>query len=659
MTISHHISRWISLPILALGVAAFSPAFASKQSEAELMDQIKSAYSAGSFDKFNRLASELPQKSVFRPYVDIWQFRFFQKGIEKQFPNQEVVWNKADIVPLLNKHENSWPAETLRRDWLEQLARTAQWDDFAEQRRQLRYRPDQGVECADLMYAAEQGQLVRYKLNSVVSFDKRLPKTCRVMLKNLYKVGGITAQDLDRHVLQMVASNQLTNAVKFVEEFEDTAWGKAINSNTLREATSSPEKYLKSNASNEATDLYLASALARRAVEDFEGVAWQLEQKYAGKLSSSSEQWLWAHVGYRAGLVWNRNALTYFKRSSPDAMSQEQQEWKVRAALLLEDWNAVYQATNEMNPVLKEDRAWLYWRGRALAQSGKIVEARQEWIKASSPFSFYGKLAHEELGDTVTAPKRPELLSASELDWAKKHPGLIRALALYDAGLRTEGFWEFNMQVAQMNDRQLLAAATWAERNQLYDRAIAAADRTEQEHDLGLRYLTPFRDNMRVKTREIGVDESWVYGLIRQESRFVTIARSGVGASGLMQVMPATAKYVAKKIGMSDFKPADITEIETNLTLGTSYLKMVFEQHDQSHVLASAGYNAGPSRPALWKRRLGDRKIEGAIFAELIPFDETRGYVKNVMSNTVAYSLLLNNSSTPLKQRLGIIYGSK
>jgi len=459
--------------------------------------------------------------------------------------------------------------------------------------------------------------------------------------------------------LQLVAGNQLTNAAKFVDEFEDTAWGKTINSNRLREATANPEKYLKSAPATEATDLYLTSALARRAVEDFENVAWQIEQKYAGRLSPSSEQWLWAHVGYRAGLVWNRNALTYFKRSSPDAMSQEQQEWKVRSALLLEDWNAVYQATNEMNPVLKEDKAWVYWRGRALAQSGKMVEARQEWIKASSPFSFYGKLAHEELGDTVTAPKRPELLSAAELDWAKKHPGLLRALALYDAGLRTEGFWEFNLQVAQMNDRQLLAAATWAERNQLYDRAIAAADRTEAEHDLALRYLTPFRENMRVKTMEIGVDESWVYGLIRQESRFVTIARSGVGASGLMQVMPATDKYVAKKIGMSDFKPADITEIETNLTLGTSYLKMVFEQHDQSPVLASAGYNAGPSRPALWKRRLGDRKIEGAIFAELIPFDETRGYVKNVMSNTVAYSLLLNNASTPLKQRLGIIYGSK
>ena len=624
-----------------------------------MVKQIREAYSEGAYDKFTRLSSQLPQKSIFRPYVDIWQFRFFQKGMEKQYPDQEIVWRKTEVIPLLNSYENSWPAESLRRDWLEQLARTAQWEEFAEQRKLLRYRPDQGVECADLMYAAEQGQLVRYKLNAVIGFEKRLPKTCRVLLKNLYKVGGVSAQDLDKHVLHMVASNQLSNAIKFVDEFDDTAWGKAISSAALKKAIFNPETYLKSPAADASTDLYLASALTRRAVDDFETVARQIEQTYAGKLSPASEQWLWAHVGYRAGLVWNRDALSYFRRSNPDVMSAEQQEWKVRSALLLEDWPAVLQASNELSPPLKEDKAWVYWRGRALAANGKHAEARQEWIKASSPFSFYGKLAHEELGDTVTAPRRPELLTAAELDAAKKNPGLIRSLALYDAGLRTEGFWEFNLQVAQMNDRQLLAAATWAERNQLYDRAIAAADRTEIEHDLGLRYLTPFRDNMRAKTREVGVDESWVYGLIRQESRFVTIARSGVGASGLMQVMPATAKYVARKIGLSSFKPADITEIETNLTLGTSYLKMVFEQHDQSPVLASAGYNAGPSRPSLWKRRLGDRQIEGAIFAELIPFDETRGYVKNVMSNTVAYSLLLNNASTPLKQRLGIIYGSK
>ncbi|HEX4857277.1 MAG TPA: transglycosylase SLT domain-containing protein [Limnobacter sp.] len=652
-------SRLVTGSFLAVGLLTSQLVLANSNSEAELFKQIKAAYSEGSSDKFNRLSSQLPAQSIFRPYVDIWQFRFLQRNMDKQLSNQEVVWNKAEVLPLLTRHENSWPAETLRRDWLEQLARTSQWEEYARQRPQLRYRPDQGVECADLMHSTEQGQLVRYKLNAVLSSEKRLPKTCRVLLKNLYRSGSVSAQDLDRHVLQLVASNELGNAARFVEDFSDTSWGKALNSSMLREATTAPDKFLKNQPAGAGTDLYLAAALARRAIEDYPATARQIEQNYQSALSPGNEKWLWAHIGYRAGLVWDRNALGYFRRSSPEVMSQEQQEWKIRSALLLEDWGSVLQATGELSPVAREDKAWLYWRGRALAETGKIVEARQDWIRASSPFSFYGKLALEELGDTVTAPKRPESLSANELDWAKKHPGLTRALALYEAGLRTEGFWEFNLQVAQMTDRQLLATATWAERNQLYDRAIAAADRTETEHDLGLRYLTPFRENMRAKTREVGVDESWVYGLIRQESRFVTIARSGVGASGLMQVMPATAKYVANKIGLSNFKPTDINEIETNLTLGTSYLKMVFEQHDRSPVLASAGYNAGPSRPALWKRRLGDRKIEGAIFAELIPFDETRGYVKNVMSNTVAYSLLLNNSSTPLKQRLGIISGSK
>ena len=103
MTISHHISRWVSLPLLALGAMAFQPALANKETDAELIKQIKSAYADGAYDKFNRLVSELPQKSIFRPYVDIWQFRFFQKGVEKQFPDREVVWNKSEILPLLNR----------------------------------------------------------------------------------------------------------------------------------------------------------------------------------------------------------------------------------------------------------------------------------------------------------------------------------------------------------------------------------------------------------------------------------------------------------------------------------------------------------------------------------------------------------------------------
>ena len=622
------------------------------------MRQIKSAYADGRYSEFSRLSAKLPRNHVFAPYIEIWQFRFFQKGQEKQSPDNESVWKADDIEPVLNKHEGSWPAEHLRREWLQQLARSEQWSLFQQQRNKLKYKPDQGVECADLLYASAQGQLPNYKFNTVVGANKRLPRTCRALLKSLYARNIIQGDDLDRHVLNLVSAKQYDAAVQFVDEMATTPWGKTLQSDTLNNALSKPERTLK-NPPQHSSDLYLAAALTRKATEDYELAAHLIRSQFKSELSKPSEKWLWGHIGYRAGLVWDSKALDYFKRSAPEVLSPEQHEWKVRSALLREDWPTVLDTINDMNPDLRSNRAWQYWKGRALAATGKMVEARQEWIRAANTFSFYGKLANEELGNSLSAPKKPDTLSSTEIDRAKKNPGLIRTLALYDAGLRTEGFWEFNVQTAQMNDRELLATAAWAEKNKLYDRAIAAADKTELEHDLTLRYLTPFREQMRAKAAAAGIDESWAYGLIRQESRFMTIARSAVGASGLMQVMPATAQYVAKKIGLGDLKKTDLNDVDTNLTLGTSYLKMVLDQHGQSPVLASASYNAGPGRPSLWKRRLGEnREIEGAIFTELIPFDETRDYVKNVMSNTVAYSLVLNNASTPLKQRLGTIRGS-
>jgi soluble lytic murein transglycosylase len=147
---------------------------------------------------------------------------------------------------------------------------------------------------------------------------------------------------------------------------------------------------------------------------------------------------------------------------------------------------------------------------------------------------------------------------------------------------------------------------------------------------------------------------AWVYGLIRQESRFILNAKSHVGASGLMQLMPATARYVAKKIGMEGFTPNQVNDIETNIVLGTSYLNMVLTDLGGSQALASAAYNAGPGRPRAWRSTL-TRPVEGAIFAESIPFSETRGYVKNVLSNATYYAAIFEKKPQSLKARLGVV----
>jgi soluble lytic murein transglycosylase len=218
--------------------------------------------------------------------------------------------------------------------------------------------------------------------------------------------------------------------------------------------------------------------------------------------------------------------------------------------------------------------------------------------------------------------------------------------------MRTDAMREWNWATRSFDDRKLLAAAKVARRNGMYDRAISTADKTVQLHDFSLRYLAPYRDVMRTHIQENGLEEAWVYGLMRQESRFVTSAKSGVGAQGLMQVMPTTARWIARKLGLKDYRASLLKQLDTNLMLGTYYMKNMLSQLDDNPVLASAAYNAGPGRARRW---LADKPLEGAIYIETIPFDETRDYVKKVMSNTMYYAQEFGAPRRTLKMRLGIV----
>jgi soluble lytic murein transglycosylase len=165
----------------------------------------------------------------------------------------------------------------------------------------------------------------------------------------------------------------------------------------------------------------------------------------------------------------------------------------------------------------------------------------------------------------------------------------------------------------------------------------------------------PFKNAVLARTNQIGLDPAYVYGLIRQESRFIMDAKSHVGASGLMQVMPATARWTAKKIGLTDFQPQQITQRDTNIAIGTGYLKLVLDSFGGSMPMAAAAYNAGPNRPRTWRGQSGAPVLEAAIWAENIPFNETRDYVKKVLSNTTNYAALISGQPQSLKNRLGFV----
>ena len=392
-------------------------------------------------------------------------------------------------------------------------------------------------------------------------------------------------------------------------------------------------------------------ALARVARNDVDEAA-QRWQRLAPRFRAPEQAYLWGQLAWLAARRHMPEALAWYDKANGIRMSEDQAAWWVRIALRSEDWASVRRAIEALPGEQAAQPDWVYWLGRAKAAQGHKEEAQALYRRIAGQHNFYGILADEELGRPLVIPPRTQAPSSEELAAAAGNPGLRRALALLRLDLRVEGVKEWNFSLRGMSDRQLLAAAEVARRNDVLDRAISAADRTRSEHDFSARFPAPFRDEVSAKSQELALDDGWVYGLIRQESRFVMSARSGVGARGLMQVMPATAKWVAKKIGLKDFHPGESYDTATNVNLGANYLKMVLTRLDNHPVLACAAYNAGPGRAQRWR---GEQPMEGAIYAETIPFAETRDYVKKVMSNATYYAALFQGKPQSLKARLGIV----
>ena len=408
---------------------------------------------------------------------------------------------------------------------------------------------------------------------------------------------------------------------------------------------------------------FVSLALIRQAYLDPEDAAIEINKlRWKAQLTAEERSWVWGAIGKRAAQKLLPDAAGYFAQGQASQMHEEHLAWMTRAALRSGRWNMVLDATGAMPPGQRSEPTWTYWRARALLKQTSSESARALGLQLlqdlGSARGFYEMLALEELGQPIVVPPAPLPLSAQEKDTALANPGLQRALHAIRIGLRTEGVREWNYTTnlhtrGGMDDRSLLAAADLACQAGVWDRCINTSERTKSFIDLAQRFPMPFSDAVVERSKQISLDPAYVYGLIRQESRFLMDAKSGVGASGLMQVMPATARWTAKKIGLVGFQPHQITDRETNIAIGTGYLKLVLDDFGGSMPLAAAAYNAGPGRPRLWRGQAGAPVMEAAIWAENVPFNETRDYVKKVLANTTLYAALISGQPQSLRARLG------
>ncbi len=401
--------------------------------------------------------------------------------------------------------------------------------------------------------------------------------------------------------------------------------------------------------------------------------------------------WAWSQLGRTAAWRLLPEAPSYYARAWADlgmaagagelspgaaAWSDDTLGWMVRSAIRqatagdASHWSLVEQAVSAMSPEQRRDPTWAYWQARALqaraAQSpGQAAALRQQarelLIQVADPLTFYGQLAAEALqGRPPQHPASPAPVSETELARAEAEPGIDRALRLLALGWRTDAVREWNFTLARtkpggLSDRELLAVAEVACRREIWDRCINTSERTRQLVNLQQRYPTPFREEVLAAAAEVGLDPAYMYGLIRQESRFIVAARSSVGASGLMQVMPATAAWTARKLSIP-YSPELLTERSTNLRIGAGYLKLVLDDFQGTQAMAAAAYNAGPSRPRRWRE---GATVDAAAWAENVPFAETRDYVKKVLANATVYGHVLSGQPLSLKRRLGDTIGPR
>ena len=619
-------------------VFLFFSATALASPQDEIFLQAREAFQRGDIVRLDQRATALEEDHPLKPYVLYWKLRSHLSDT-----------SPAEIESFLEENEGSLIADRLRADWLRQMASRGEWAAFLREFPKLGT-PDTELACqASLARLAHSESGVLSQARALWFTNQAPPDGCRPLFKAMFERQILGEEDTWTRIRLALEVGNLAGARQLLAYLPA---GRRPDARTLDEANKRPLRILdrKPVALNTLAQRELAIfALYRHAEQTPRNSAERL-RSLTTQFSEDERQYAWAQIASVAARRLSPEANELFSQTV--RMNDRQLTWRARAAMRAGDWKSVLSAVNAMSAGERRWPQWRFWKARALAALGRQDEALVLLGPLSNEFNFYGQLAAEELGTAMSfAPQtyRPE---AAEVDAVAADSGVRRALAFYRLGLRYEGALEWQWSIRDFDDKRLLAAAELAMRSDWFERAIDTAERTVMLHDFGLRYPTPYRTLVQDSTRQMGLDEAWVYGLVRQESRFVHTARSSAGASGLMQLMPATARWAARRLGLNRPHHTLTQTADTNISLGTFYLKQVLDSVNDNLVLASAGYNAGPGRARDW---LADRPLEGAIYIETIPFSETREYVKRVMNNTLFYSRLFREPGPSLRERLGTV----
>ena len=459
---------------------------------------------------------------------------------------------------------------------------------------------------------------------------------CNKAYQQARKNGMLSEEDFWIKLRNLAGGGLLSSTRRFLRNFRMPVSYRAVRNSVLKATGYIRGKHALDTPAQKSLVMIAAMNAAKRNVK----LAVSRWRAFSSYFSLTENSQVWSKIGQRAALAHRADALELYKNSG-DMRSYDEnaRAWRVRAALLVGDDNDVLRTINSMTTEQASLSAWRYWRAMALARTDSRPSAmKQMRALAADTDDYYGLLAREFIGLSFTVSEDSSS-PAQEVG-----EDFAMALAVWRAGQTklARQIWKDTVSVS--DEGEILSAARAAESEKWYLASINAANVAKTPKAHALRYPTPYEGKIDEYSERFGLERAFVYALIRRESRFMSEAISSAKARGLMQILPSTARKVARRHGYNRYHPSRLLRTDTNIIIGTTYLRDLAKSFDAHPVRVATAYNAGPSRARRWRRD----NIDTAALVENIPFLETRLYVKAVMAARAHYGLRFGMPREPM-----------
>ena len=553
------------------------------------------------------------------------------KKIRKQFNNTPI----EKIDRFLSKHQGEPSARLLQRSWLWHLAKKKQWRLFLE-----------------YFHNTENLTLLCHRVTALDATNRKteafeegknlwlkgvsLPKACDTLYSQWLRHNYLT-DDLIWQRLLTAQEKRQYKLVRFLKKKLPSSLKKDVQ--TIQALWRRPHK-ISADTRVSQLDIRAQTLLYKKAIKLYPAEFSNLKSR--GQLAKLNEsqisQLKQTALNSTAKYAGQDSFPQYFKAKQNNLLDSELESTFLLGAVRTQNWPLYIHLFKISSTEIKTDAKWQYWQGRALETLGTSTTISHVFFKqASQERNYYGFLASQKLGVSASMNHNPVQVEVATLKSVKTLPSVKRALAFLDLNrvshARRE--WQFAFDNLDQEGRQALAVI--AGRLEWNDRPIFTLAQQKNWHDLQLRFPLAHEPLFDRAARKTKVSKNWIYGVARQESAFMHDALSPVGATGLMQLMPSTAKSVSRHQRIK-YSKKRLLEPAYNIQLGSLYLKELLKQYKGNRVLATAAYNAGPGNVRRWLKGFTGPMD---IWVENIPFKETKEYVQRVLAYSTIYSYRL------------------